>query len=114
MLASGCRLTEMSLRGIRVSVASITELVSRDTEVPGLFLTQGYPGAEQAELHRVTADRSAGQFDLGTFDQAEHHQTLNERIRGIDRGNCALLTALQRCESCAVDAHEYLIFQWVS
>jgi len=70
MLAEGRRLTEMSDNGIRVSDVLVTGLEGRDGEAARLLLAQGNTTTKQAEFHRVAAQRTAREFNLGTLNKA--------------------------------------------
>lgn len=77
-------------------------------EVPCVFLAQGNTTAEQAKFHGVAADCRTLVFNFGTFDQAQHHESLNLRIHGVNEIDDALLTAFQGSEGVTVDCHKRL------
>jgi len=110
MLATGCRLTEMSDSGIRVSVALVTRLLRRDGKAACLLLAERDATTEQAEFHRVTAQRTAGQFDLGALDEPQHHQALDLRVADIDCSNDPFLAPFHGCECFTVTVHSVPAF----
>jgi hypothetical protein len=83
-------------------------------EVTGMFLPQGNAAAEQAEFDRVAADGGTGMLYLGALDEAEDHEALNLRIRGIDCLDDAFLAAFESRECAAVGIHNRLYFRGFS
>lgn len=77
-------------------------------EVPCVFLAQGDTTSKQAKLHGIAADRRTLVFDLGTFDQTQHHEPLNLGINRVDELDDALLTAFQGRQGVTVDCHKRL------
>jgi len=105
MLALGCRLTEMSDNGIRVSVALVTGLVRREAKATGLLLAERNTAAKKAKFHRITTECTSGKLDFGALDQAKNHQPLNLRVGRIDGCNNAFLAPFQRCERLTIAIH---------
>lgn len=67
-----------------------------DGEVSSLLTPQRYPRSEQAKLHRIATDRGARTFDFRTFDEAQRHETLHQRIGRVDGRDDRFLTARKR------------------
>lgn len=110
MLALGSRRTEMSDKGMRVSVALVNGLARRDGKAPGLLLAERNTATEQTELHRITAECAACEFDFGTFHKAKHHQALDQRVRRIDCCDDPFLATFQGCERFAITVHSMSAF----
>ena len=95
MLAVGCRLTEMSDMGMRVSEALDTRLEGRDGKAARLLLAQGNAAPEQPEFHRVATYGGTGELDFRALDKTQRHQALHLRISRVDRRDDAFLSAFQ-------------------
>ena len=64
-------------------------------ESPRLLVTQRDRSTVDADLERVASERPAHELDLGPFDEAEHHQSLDGGIRGFDRFDTGAVAGLQ-------------------
>ena len=52
--------------------------------MPGVLATQGNSIAEHTKFQWVATNRRTGQFNFGTLDEAQHHQSLNHWIVVVD------------------------------
>jgi len=93
----------------RVSVLLVTALRMRHGESAGLFATQRDAAAEETKLHRIAAQRCAGELNFGALDEAEYHQALYLWVRCINRLNSADLPWLQRRERMFGSRHPQMI-----
>ncbi|HEX7237387.1 MAG TPA: hypothetical protein VF405_10535 [Gammaproteobacteria bacterium] len=66
-----------------------------------LLLAQRDRSPVNPDLERVASERSAQEHDLGSFDEAEHHQPLDGRIGGLDRFDTGTITGLEvrKCQT---------------
>jgi hypothetical protein len=70
-------------------------------KAPGLVRAQRDRGAVEANLERIATERAAQEYELGAFDEAEHHQPLHGRIRSLDRLDPGAVTGLEirKCQA---------------
>jgi hypothetical protein len=72
-------------------------------KAPCLLVTERDRCTVDADLERVAAERTAQEHDLGSFDEAEHHQPLDGRVGSLDRFDPGSITGLQvrECQTLA-------------
>jgi hypothetical protein len=70
-------------------------------KAPRLLVAQRNGCAVDPDLERVAAERPAQEHELGTFDEAEHHQPLDGGIGGFDRFDTGAITGLEirKCQT---------------
>jgi hypothetical protein len=90
------RRTAMRSIGTAISAGAA---IRHHVETPRLLRAQRNRGAVDPHFQRIPAERAAQERELGTFDEAEHHQSLHRGIDGVDRFDTGAITGVEIRES---------------